>query len=125
MASGGTNLAMMGPIRAAPVLVTGPRASVALNAGQQGKHIPGHNNYIQGRSVLTHKDPPKLLNDFAGTGQRAGGTAGQPGYRERVNFGTEIGQYVDQKTGAATPTTNGIIHYGSDGAHIVPARPSP
>ncbi|MDR9963975.1 hypothetical protein KIF59_16705 [Enterobacter cloacae subsp. cloacae] len=23
-----------------------------------------------------------------------------------------------------TPTTNGIVHYGKNGVHIVPARPS-
>lgn len=43
-------------------------------------------------------------------------------YQERVVFGVVIGQYVDP-TGAATPTTAGIIHYSKDGIHIVPGRP--
>jgi len=37
--------------------------------------------------------------------------------RERVDFGEVIGNVN------GVPTTKGIIHYSSDGAHIVPARP--
>ena len=48
---------------------------------------------------------------------------GLPGSRERVDFGKVIGDYVDPDTGAASPTTKGIIHYGAGGVHIVPARP--
>jgi filamentous hemagglutinin len=48
---------------------------------------------------------------------------GQPGSKERVDFGKNIGDYVDRDTGERSPTSIGIIHYGSKGAHIVPARP--
>ncbi len=96
-------------------------ASPKINPGQQGKHQIGHNNHTPGRSVLTAD--PAALGRHAGTGQQVGKTeVGLPGSKERVNFGEEIGTYVDQ-AGAATPTTNGIIHYGSNGIHIVPARP--
>jgi hypothetical protein len=37
--------------------------------GNQGKHIPRHNNYIPGRGPLTHKDPQALLDKFAGKGE--------------------------------------------------------
>jgi filamentous hemagglutinin len=98
--------------------------SPKINEGQQGKHIPGHNNYISGRSELTHPDPQGLLNLGAGTGEQFGNVpAGEPGSKERVDFGETIGNYVDPSTGEKTPTTIGIIHYGSNGAHIVPARP--
>ncbi|MGU3780328.1 polymorphic toxin type 50 domain-containing protein [Burkholderia metallica] len=77
-----------------------------------------------GRSELSYPDPQKLVDDYAGTGQPANNVApGQPGYRERVNFGKVIGNYVDPVTGEKTPTTNGIIHYSKDGVHIVPGRP--
>ncbi|SDB88406.1 two-partner secretion domain-containing protein [Paraburkholderia lycopersici] len=96
----------------------------AIDAGKQGKHQPDHNNFIPGRSELTYPDPQKLVDDYAGSGQPANNVApGQPGYRERVNFGTVIGNYVDPVTGESTPTTNGIIHYSKDGVHIVPGRP--
>ena len=90
-----------------------------LNLDKQGKHIPGHKNYIPGRSPFTHENPQELLNKFSGTGQQVGNVPkGQPGYRERVDFGTIIGNVNGQ------PTTKGIIHHAKDGtAHIVPANP--
>lgn len=92
--------------------------------GRQGKHIPGHKNFILGRSEWTHPDPQDLVNTFAGKGTQAGKVAkGMPGYKERIDFGEVIGNYVDPVTGLSVPTTKGIIHYGADGVHIVPARP--
>jgi hypothetical protein len=99
------------------------RGVTRLLEGKQGKHILGHNNYRSGNSILTHKDPQGLLNKFAGKGDPVGGTRGAPGFKERVDFGEEIGKHVDSQTRVATPTTKGIIHYSKDGAHIVLARP--
>ncbi|MBU2714286.1 hypothetical protein KCG35_24880 [Zooshikella sp. WH53] len=66
---------------------------------------------------------PKKLAKKAGTGQQVGKTpVGQPGSKERVDFGENIGTYIDQ-AGNHSPTTKGIIHYSKDGIHIVPARP--
>jgi filamentous hemagglutinin len=88
---------------------------------RQGKHIPGHNNFILGRSELTHPDPLTTLQARA---FKAGNIArGMPGFKERVDFGEGIGNYVNPVTELSTPTTKGIIHYGADGVHIVPARP--
>ncbi|AXV88392.1 hemagglutinin repeat-containing protein [Ralstonia solanacearum] len=96
----------------------------SVDMGKQGKHLPDHNNFILGRSELTYPDPQQLVDQYAGRGQPANNVSpGQPGYRERVNFGKPIGNYVDPVTGGKMPTTNGIIHYGKDGVHIVPARP--
>lgn len=90
--------------------------------GKQGKHIPGHNNFIPGRSELT-ADPAELAKS-AGTGDPVGSVPrGSPGFKERINFGKVIGNYVDPVTGKGTPTTNGIITYAKDGIHIIPARP--
>jgi len=59
-----------------------------------------------------------LLDDFAGKGQPVGNVPrGQPGFKERVDFGQVIGEINGQ------PTTKGIIHYSKDGAHLVPANP--
>jgi hypothetical protein len=93
-----------------------------INEGKQGKHIPSHNNYQPGRSRLT-ADPQQLATK-AGTGHQVGNIPrGQPGFKERVDFGRVIGEYVD-KSGKAVQTTKGIIHYAKDGSiHIVPARP--
>ncbi|SFR97778.1 polymorphic toxin type 50 domain-containing protein [Anaeromicropila populeti] len=96
-----------------------------VNVGQQEKHIPGTNNYkneiAKGKVKSIIKgdanDVQRLLDEKAGTGTMIGNN------KERVNFGEVIGQYVDPNTGIATDTTVGIIHYGKNGAHIVPARP--
>ncbi|WP_082452363.1 polymorphic toxin type 50 domain-containing protein [Franconibacter pulveris] len=42
----------------------------------------------------------------------------------RFKYGQNIGNYIDPQTGVSIPTTNGIVHYGKNGVHIVPARPS-
>lgn len=94
-------------------------AKVKIHAGKQGKHIPGHNNFIPGKSELTHPDPQGLINRHAGTGIRHGN-------KEVVDFGETIGDALSEG-GIRTSTTRGTIHYSADGstAHIVPAKPRP
>ena len=97
-----------------------------VNVGQQNKHIPGTNEYKnawnngQIKSIMYGdvNDIQNLLNNKAGTGDFFGIN------KERVDFGQVIGQYVDPDTGIGVETTIGIIHYGRNGAHIVPARPN-
>jgi hypothetical protein len=98
-----------------------------IHDGKQGKHVEGHNNYDSRRSAITHEDPQGLVDRFAGKGQPINGDKfkkGDPGYKERVNFGEVIGKYKDE-SGAEVPTTIGTVHYSSTGVHIVPARPFP
>ena len=89
-----------------------------VNAGRQGKHILGNNNYIEGRSIFngTVNDAQKLVDEFAGTGEWIGQN------KERVNFGKVIGKYVNPSTGESVDTTVGMIHYSKTGTHIVPAQ---
>lgn len=91
----------------------------SVHKGRQDKHIVGSNNYTPGRSVFsgTQKQAETLIKQHSGTGQMLGTN------RERVDFGKNIGYYVDPSTKEKLPTTMGIIHYSKDGAHIVPARP--
>jgi filamentous hemagglutinin len=79
---------------------------------------------VHGRSILTYPDAQRLLDRGAGTGQPVNDlTPGAPGFKERVDFGEEIGIHVDT-FGRMTPTSKGIIIYDASGrAHIVPARP--
>jgi filamentous hemagglutinin len=96
-----------------------------IDPAKQGKHVPGHRNYIPGRSTLTDPNPQGLLDQKAGTGRPVNDVPpGQPGSKERVEFGRTIGDHVDPRTGAAVPTSKGIIVYDRLGnAHIIPARP--
>jgi filamentous hemagglutinin len=94
-----------------------PGKKLKIHQGKQGKHIPGDNNFIEGNSELTHPDPQYLLNQGAGRGVRVG-------QREHVDFGENIGTYVNRTSGERSPTTRGTIHYDANGgAHIVPAPP--
>ena len=87
-----------------------------------GKHIPGHNNYTEGKSPL--RADPWELGRHAGTGTPVGKIPrGEPGFKERVDFGDVIGDHVD-RAGRSRPTTKGIIRYAADGSiHITPAAP--
>jgi Bacterial toxin 50 len=110
------------PLRAVARVGVAAKARPEVNWGRQEKHFVGHNSYSPGRSELT-ADPRKLL-DRAGTGEPVGSVArGNPGFKERVDFGEEIGVWVDPHTGKAFTTTRGILHYSKKGVYIVPSRP--
>ncbi len=85
--------------------------------------MPGRNNYLPGRSILFGKGgldrAQELLNQYAGTGEFI-----TPN-KERVDFHQVIGRFKSPKlpNDSGLDTTIGIINYGSDGAHIVPATP--
>ena len=107
----------------------GERPRYIVHDGQQGKHVPGHNNYdpSQGRSEIgADVNPQELVDQFAGRGQPVGQVPpGQAGSRERFDTGDRvIGIYRDRDGVRSAPTTVGQIHYGAEGrVHIVPARP--
>ena len=91
-----------------------------IHEGQQGKHIEGHNNYQEGKSIL-ETDAQSLLNDF-----HAGNVESSTilnSNKVTVNFGKIIGKHIGLD-GKSTPTSVGIIHHGKKGAHIVPSRPN-
>jgi len=90
-----------------------------IHPGQQGKHIPGNNNFIPGRSSINSDIDPQKLLDGVHNGSYpvvGAGSRGQP----IVDFGRPIG--VDGATGL--PTNFGTIHSGKAGAHIVPTNPT-
>lgn len=95
-----------------------------IEIGKQAKHFKGHPNYVPGKSLLTHRDPKRLIHQFAGTGRKVKWhNPGEPGYVEKVDFGECIGIHFEANTGVVTPTTWGKVHYSKHGAHIVPALP--
>lgn len=93
----------------------------SINWTKQSKHILGE-SYKEGKSILTYSDPQKLINDFAGKGQKYFNESGL--WKEVVDFGEKIGKYLDNGTNKLLDTTRGTIHYGKDGVHIVPAKPT-
>lgn len=100
--------------------------NVTIHWDRQNKHIPGKHNYIEGRGILTHANPQKLIKEFAGTGIPKNMTQpGIPGYVERVDFKQVIGYWIDEaQPHIKLPTTKGTIKYSKKGAHIVPSDPN-
>lgn len=90
--------------------------STKVHPGRQGKHIPGHKNYVPGKSVL-HLSIQLLVERCAGAGEWKGGN------KEVVDFHQVIGTWVSVNDGNRSETTRGIIHYRKDGCYVVPTRP--
>lgn len=90
-----------------------------IHADKQGKHIPGHKNYIPGRSVLhlSIAEVQKLVEEYAGTGIWKGES------KELIEFSRTIGTWVKDDGSQRAPTTRGFIHYSKTGCHVVPSRP--
>ncbi|ABX43326.1 polymorphic toxin type 50 domain-containing protein [Lachnoclostridium phytofermentans] len=93
-----------------------------IETGKQGKHIKGHNNYIEGRSYLTitEKETQDLVNKYAGTGEIKRDNRGNWNNKEVVDFKKEIGISIDNLTGIEYVTTKAKIHYSKKGVHVVP-----
>lgn len=96
-----------------------------IHPGKQGKHIPGHNNYKEGRSYLTitEQQAQELVNQYAGTGKIIRDRNGKYTGKERIMTKKKIGVCKDLE-GNEVPTRSFIIHYSKDGVHIVPAGES-
>ena len=94
---------------------------VQLHEGKQGKHILGHNNYIEGKSEVDMETAKNVLNNFQGKG-----VLKNNGQREIVDTeGKYTGIFVDENTGQRSLTSRFTIHYDSKGtAHVVPANPN-
>lgn len=104
----------------------------------QGKHIKGHRNYEnlptkeKTTKALWTPDQQKteeILKKHAGKGHHVEGIPGEPGYKEIIDCGENIGRHVSQNkpNQAYRPevdTQYATIHYRKDGyAHLVPAHP--
>ncbi len=102
-------------------------AYTTLKAGQQGKHIRGHNNYTEGRSYLTISmdEAQELIKQYAGTGEIKRDNSGKWTHKEFVIADRVIGYVVPLDGGEPIPTKRFSISYATGknkGAHMVPAE---
>lgn len=108
--------------------------STKIQWDKQGKHIEGHNSWKNlpekdriSYSLLTHKDPERLLKQYAGKGTPYKERPSPPwevGYKEDVNFREVIGIWKSQDGTISKETTWGRIHHDTKGgSHIVPGMP--
>ncbi|WP_068779655.1 phage minor capsid protein [Paenibacillus sp. GM2] len=95
-----------------------------LHMGHQGKHIKGHNNYIEGKSYLTISadEAQELVSRYAGTGAINMTKKGEWKNQELIDSDTIVGKAIDQFTGEEFETKLFKIHYGKKGVHIVPTK---
>lgn len=93
-----------------------------IEEGKQGKHIKGHNNYIEGRSYLTisKEEAQKLVDKYAGTGTFEFDRKGNIKNKELVQINKNIGVNINNKTGDESKTNRFYIHYSKSGTHVVP-----
>jgi hypothetical protein len=103
-------------------LIKSGKHPLSIEAGKQGKHILGHNNYTEGRSYLTisEKEAQELVNKYAGSGDIRFNTKGEWDRKESIIADKDIGVNIDNKTGIETKTNKFKIHYSNKGVHIVP-----
>ncbi len=93
-----------------------------IEVGKQGKHILGHNNYIEGRSYLTIslEEAQEIINKYAGTGEINFNRKGEWDKKELIKVDKDIGVSINNKTGIETLTNKFKVHYSNKGTHIVP-----
>ncbi len=104
------------------------KLNTTVQAGKQGKHLKGHNNFIEGRSYLTGNmdDAQKLIKKYAGKGEIRRDSKGKWTHKEFCTADKIIGCYVSPDGSDPIPTNRFCISYatGKDkGVHIVPAKP--
>lgn len=104
--------------------IRGGQIPTEVEAGKQGKHILGHNNYLPGRSYLTvpEDEIQKLVRQYAGTGWIRRDGNDRWSHKEIVTADKIIGVVVDPMTGEKKETRKFVIHYSKKGVHIVPCR---
>ena len=100
------------------------KIELKINDGKQGKHIKGHNNYIEGRSyiIISSEEVQKLINKYAGTGMLIRTKNGKWAKQEMITTNTLIGYDVNDISGDETATKAFKIHYSNKGTHIVPKK---
>ncbi|GAB6170075.1 polymorphic toxin type 50 domain-containing protein [Clostridium carnis] len=95
---------------------------LGIDVGKQGKHILGHNNYIEGRSYLNIflEEAQELVNKYAGTGIIRLNQKGEWDGKEIIKADKDIGVNVNNRTNVRSNTNRFKIHYSKKGIHIVP-----
>ena len=93
-----------------------------IHEGKQGKHIVGHNNFIENKSELT-VDAQELLDDFHSGNVVDANNIRDDNTQARVEFNKVIGIYVNPDTKERSETTIGKVVGSKTGTHIIPMRP--
>ena len=97
--------------------------ATTINWGNQNKHLLGR-NLESDKSIVTVPESriPGLIQQFTGKGvpNTKAFKFGQPGYREIVDFGENIGLVWDNAGRRWVTTSRATLHYSKAGVHMVP-----
>lgn len=97
--------------------------ATTINWGNQNKHLPGR-NLESDKSIVTVPESriPVLIQQFTGKGvpNTKAFKFGQPGYREIVDCGENIGLVWDNAGRRWVTTSRATLHYSKAGVHMVP-----
>jgi len=94
-----------------------------INPEKQGRHILGHELYIEGRSyLLDGVNPQELVDIYHGTGEPRKTHQNTWKNKEYIETSNYIGIDINPSTGEQTITDCFIIHYSKTGTHIVPTK---
>lgn len=103
--------------------------NIKIHWDRQNKHIPGRHNFVSGGGIIEieSSELETLVKKHVGKGQKITGNFFEPGYRERVDFGINIGKYAKKVEGQPIQyfqTSKGIIVHARDGnIHVWPSEP--
>ena len=100
-----------------------------LNKTAQSKHRKGSEEYervvANGNKpsfiTVSNMEVQQIINQKSTTGKVHKAKDGQ--FRETIDCGKIIGEYVDLNTGKSFETSRATIHYSKKGTHIVPTIP--
>ena len=92
-----------------------------IDRDKQGKHQPGHRNYIAGRSILDVE--PDVLLPYLGVATPVVGDPPEPGSKSRLILPFVIGRHCDFRTRVLRPSTVAIVYYAKGGIHFGVGQP--
>ena len=96
-----------------------------INPEKQGRHILGHELYIEGRSyLLDGVNPQELVDIYHGTGIAYFSDKGKWNQKETIELKENIAICIDPLTNVKEYTNRFTIHYSKTGTHIVPSKRS-
>jgi tetratricopeptide (TPR) repeat protein len=98
-----------------------------LHMGQQEKHIPGANNFKEGKGelLIPIERLKELVAQKLGEGMPVRFSFTEAGYKELIDFDEIIGIHVDLNTKERFPTSIGEIHFDKNGGyHVAPVEPN-
>lgn len=103
-------------------LIQDGKVNLTVSEGSQGKHIKGHNNYIEGKSYITVpvEKIQLLVNKYASHGKLVYNKNGQWSKKEIIVSDDYVGYAVNSKAKTEQITKSFKIHYSNKGVHIVP-----